>query len=167
MSQKSNQPIELLKSGQLLSITMGDNVGIILQKPFFAEFIGPGSAVGGIFDLQCVTIYTLGQVEFTVPETQDARKLAFERRMEDLSAMQDLCQSDGPLARSIKFIETMSDRFGEDQIRSIPDEVLAKVMGVLPSTIEMAWQSHKKLQSPADQMDYADSLAFAFAGSAR
>jgi hypothetical protein len=164
MTSKSNQPIELLKSGQLLSITMNPESGIILQKPFFAEFIGPGAAIGGMFDLQCVTIYTLGKVEFTVPANLEERQQAFRRRMADIETMQDLCQSDVPLARSIGFLDMLCDRFGSEQIRTIPNDVLAKVVGVLPGTIAMAWQKQMKLQSPADTVQtYAEELEFAAA----
>jgi hypothetical protein len=164
MSQKSNQPVELLKSGQLLSLTMNPKSGIILQKPYFAEFIGPGAAVGGMFDLQCVTIYTLGKVEFTAPATMDERQQAFQRRMKDIEMMQELCQSDVPLARSIGFLDMLCDRFGAEQIRTIPNDVLAKVMGVLPGTIAMAWQTQLNLQSPADTFQtYAEDLEFAVA----
>lgn len=157
MTQKSNQPIELLKSGQLLSLTMNPTSGIILQKPYFAEFIGPGAAVGGMFDLQCVTIYTLGKVEFTVPSTVEERQQAFQRRMADIEKMQTLCQSDVPLARSIEFLGMLCDRFGSEQIQSIPNDVLAKVVGVLPSTIVMAWQAQKEPPSPADATENAQN----------
>ena len=32
-------PVELLKSGQLLSIGGSEKAGLIIQKPFFAEFV--------------------------------------------------------------------------------------------------------------------------------
>jgi hypothetical protein len=79
--------------------------------------------------------------------------------MEDLATMQDLCQSDVPLARSIGFLDMLCDRFGVEQIRTIPNNVLAKVLGVLPSTIAMAWQKQMNLQSPADVSEtYAEGL---------
>ncbi len=166
MTQKSNQPVELLKSGQLLSLTLNPKSGIILQKPYFAEYIGPGAAIGGMFDLQCVTIYTLGEVEFTVPATLEERQQAFQRRMIDIETMQDLCQSDVPLARSIGFLDMLCDRFGKEQIHSIPNDVLAKVVGVLPGTIVMAWQKQMNIQSPADRSEvYSDELAFATVGA--
>jgi hypothetical protein len=156
MSSKSNQPIELLKSGQLLAVTDSESSGIILQKPFFAEFIGPGAAIGGLFDLKCVTIYTLGKAEFTAPATQEERQLAFRRRMDDITAMQNLCQSDVPLKRAIDLLDMLCDRMGTDEIRSIPNEVLAKIVGVMSGTIAMAWQKQFNLQSPADMADTAE-----------
>jgi hypothetical protein len=153
MSSKSNQPIELLKSGQLLAVTDSEPAGIILQKPFFAEFIGPGAAIGGLFDLKCVTIYTLGKAEFTAPATQEERQLAFRRRIDDIAAMQTLCQAEAPLRRAIDLLDMLCDRMGTTEIRSIPNEVLAKIVGVMPGTIAMAWQKQFNLQSPADVAD--------------
>lgn len=156
MSPKSNQPIELLKSGQLLAITDSENSGIILQKPFFAEFIGPGAAIGGLFDLNCVTIYTLGQAEFTVPATLEERQLAFRSRIDDIASMQTLCQAEAPLRRAIDLLDMLCSRFSTDEIRSIPNDVLSKVVGVMPGTIAMAWQKQFNLQSPADLADASE-----------
>jgi hypothetical protein len=156
MSPKSNQPIELLKSGQLLAVTGSEASGIILQKPFFAEFIGPGAAVGGLFDLNCVTIYTLGNAEFTAPATLEERQLAFRRRMDNLATMQNLCQAEAPLRRAIDLLDMLCDRFGINEMRSIPNDVLAKVIGVMPGTIGMAWQKQFNLQSPSDQAALAE-----------
>jgi hypothetical protein len=156
MSSKSNQPIELLKSGQLLAVTDSEPAGIILQKPFFAEFIGPGAAIGGLFDLKCVTIYTLGKAEFTAPATQEDRQLAFRRRIDNIAAMQTLCQAEAPLRRAIDLLDMLCARMGTDEIRSIPNAVLAKIVGVMPGTIAMAWQKQFNLQSPADMADQAE-----------
>lgn len=160
MSSKSNQPIELLKSGQLLAVTDSETSGIILQKPFFAEFIGPGAAIGGLFDLKCVTIYTLGKAEFTAPVSLEERQLAFRRRIDNLATMQTLCQADAPLRRAIDLLDMLCGRFGVDEIRSIPNDVLAKIIGVLPGTIAMAWQKQFNLQSPADRAEEYDCKLF-------
>ncbi len=140
MDKRNTQPIELLKSGQLLALSNHQPAGLILQKPFHAEFVGPGAAIGGMFDVQCVTIHTLGNAEFIVPETQEDRKQAFERRLEDIAIIQDLC-NEVPLNRAIAILDLFrSKQFDLDEIRSIPGEALGKLVGVLPGTIEMAWQ---------------------------
>ena len=161
MTQKNNQPIELLKSGQLLAVVDQPGTGIILQKPYFAEFIGPGAAIGGLFDIDCVTIYTLGAVEFTVPATVDERQDAFRRRIADIETMQMLCQSDVPLVRAIDMLNTLCSKFGVDEVRNIPTEVLAKAAGVLSGTIVMAWQKQFNLGIPADVAEDEPSLIFA------
>jgi hypothetical protein len=161
MSSKSNQPIELLKSGQLLAVTDSLSAGVILQKPYFAEFVGPGAAVGGMFDIECVTLYALGDAEFTVPATMSERQQAFRRRIEDIEMMQQLCESDVPLHRATNILKLLCDRFGTDEVRSIPNDVLAKLAGVLPGTIQMAWQQEFNVYPTVDAE--SDSLMFALA----
>jgi len=133
-------PVELLKSSQLLSIGGSEGAGLIIQKPFFAEFVSHGAAIGGLFDLQCVTVYTLGDVQITVPGEKVDRQTAFQRRIEDIESMQDLCQSDSPLERGVSILNLLCERFDRQQIETIPNDVIAKLVGVLPGTINEAWK---------------------------
>lgn len=148
---KSNgkAPVELLKSGQLLSVCEKSSAGLIIQKPFFAEFVGQGAAIGGLFDLQCVTVYTLGDVQITVPDQKEDRQSAFRRRIEDIEAMQNLCQADSPLERGVSVLQLLCEKFDKQQVQTIPNDVLAKLVGVLPRTIAEAWQ-HVSSQKSAD-----------------
>lgn len=140
LQSSGKAPVELLKSGQLLSVGGDDSAGLIIQKPFFAEFVGEGAAIGGLFDLQCVTVHTLGVVQITVPDEKEARQSAFQRRIEDIEAMQNLCQADSPLERGVSVLKFLCERFDKQQVQTIPNDVLAKLVGVLPSTIASAWQ---------------------------
>ena len=136
----NNRPVEQLKSGQLLALAEHPSSGLILQKPYYAEFISPGAALGGMFDIQCVSIHTLGNAEFTVPETLEDRKQAFQKRIADIEAMQQLCQADSPLQCACAVLEMLCGRFMIEEIQTIPNDILAKLVGVLPSTIALAWQ---------------------------
>lgn len=151
-SAENKQPIEMLKDGQLLSLSKQSPAGLILQKPYYAEYIGPGAAIGGMFDLQCVTIHSLGQAELNVPETLDDRQDAFQRRMEDIEAMQLICEKDLPIERAVAVLEMLSQQFHPDEIQMISNDILAKLVGVLPSTMAAAWQQvsqsgHKQTSS--------------------
>ncbi|NCJ07006.1 hypothetical protein GS597_10895 [Synechococcales cyanobacterium C] len=148
---RKNQPIELLKSGQLLALSQHEPGGLILQKPYHAEFVNAGSAVGGMFDTQCVTLYTLGAVEFTVPESTPERQVAFQQRMDDIDAMQQLCQDDSPLRRAVAIVQLLCERFGVTEVQSIPNDVLAKLVGVLPGTVAIAWQQQLSEVKNADK----------------
>ncbi|MEM9136862.1 MAG: hypothetical protein AAGB01_05890 [Cyanobacteria bacterium P01_F01_bin.42] len=139
LKPQGKAPVELLKSGQLMSIEGSSSAGLIIQKPFFAEFVSQGSAIGGLFDLQCVTVYTLGDVQITVPEHKEDRQSAFQRRIEDIESMQALCQADSPLERGIAILRLLCERFDQQQVQTIPNDVLAKLVGVLPRTIVEAW----------------------------
>lgn len=133
------EPVELLKSGQLLAVSGDEGAGLIIQKPFFAEFVGHGAAIGGLFDLQCVTVYTLGNVQISVPEDKMGRQAAFQKRIADIEFMQELCQLDSPLERGVSVLTQLCNQYDPYQVKSIPNDVLAKLVGVLPSTITEAW----------------------------
>lgn len=139
-NSEHKKPLELLKDGQLLSLSHDSPTGLILQKPYYAEYVGPGAAIGGMFDLQCVTIHLLGNVKLTVPETLDERQNAFQKRMEDIEKMQLICEIDLPIDRAIAILDTLSKQFPQEEIQMIANDVLAKLVGVLPSTIVTAWQ---------------------------
>ncbi len=169
-NSENKQPIEMLKDGQLLSLSESYPAGLILQKPYYAEYIGPGAAVGGMFDLQCVTIHPLGKAELSTPETLDERQNAFQRRMEDIEQMQLICEKDLPIERAVAVLEMLSQHFYQDEIQMIPNEVLAKLVGVLPSTMATAWKQlstngHKQNtppQSSAPEPNFAShEVAFA------
>jgi hypothetical protein len=161
----SNNPLELLKNGQLLSVANSPDAGVILQKKFFAEFVGPGSAIGGMFDVGCVKIYTLGQGNLNTPSTLVERQQAFHRRIEDIEMMQKLCQVEAPLQRSIDLLEMLCDRFSLPEVRKIPNDVLAKTVGVFPHTIIMAWQQRFNVSSPTDNLEDDGAWSFATIGA--
>jgi hypothetical protein len=153
------KPVDMLKSGQLLAIGGSPDAGLIIQKPYFAEYVGYGSAIGGVFDLQCVTVHTLGDVQITVPADKNERQSAFQKRMDDIATMQKLCELDSPLERGISLLELLCDQFGAAQIQTIPNDVLAKLVGVLPNTIAIAW-SQKGGPVAKDSL-YAEELVMA------
>lgn len=87
MVKQSNQPIQLLKTGQLLALAENSQAGLIIQKRYHAEFVGPGAAVGGIFDLSCTAVFTLGKVEFWVPSTAAQRSQTYQNRIACIEKM--------------------------------------------------------------------------------
>lgn len=162
-SSENKQPIEMLKEGQLLFLSKNSPAGLILQKPYYAEYIGPGAAIGGMFDLQCVTIHPLGQAELSFPDTLDERQDAFQRRMEDIEQMQQICEKDLPIERAVAVLEMLSQQFHQDEIQMIPNDILAKLVGVLPSTMAAAWQqvSRSSHRRDTSNQSYQEAPNFA------
>ncbi|NJK41196.1 MAG: hypothetical protein HC934_07280 [Acaryochloridaceae cyanobacterium SU_2_1] len=162
---EGKQPLELLKNGQLLSLSAQKPAGLILQKPFHAEFIGPGSAIGGMFDLECTTMHALGTAELTVPETLNERQDAFQKRVTNIETMQKICEADAPLDRATKLLEMLCRQFCIEEIQTVSNEVLAKLVGVLPSTIATAWQQlpleENQNSAPSDHVYGESQLAVA------
>ena len=151
----SSLPVALFKSGQLLTIKPTCRGGLILQKSFYADLIGPGSAVGGYFDIKCNFVYQLGKVEFSVPETYEDRRLAVQKRIACIRRLQSIVILPLAIDRAQRMIELLSRWLGQAEAEGIPDELAAKLAGVLPKTIILAWE---KYHSESSQQDANHSI---------
>lgn len=148
-NQVDSRPIQLLKSGQLLAINADCQGGLILQKPFYAEFVGPGAAVGGSFDIQSTSAYVLGNVQFLELTTYAERQQAFQKRIAYIKKFQNLLLEQTPLRRACLIVDQLNQWFGVDETKKISHESMAQLAGVLPGTVAIAWQQYT--QSPAPQ----------------
>jgi hypothetical protein len=150
--QPTSLPLDLLSSGQVLSISQDCQGWLILQKPFYAEFVGPGAAVGGSFDIQCKSIYTIGTVQFDLPADHGERRKAFQHRIEYIQRIQDILLEDAPISRADKLIHQLCAWVGLEDARGIPLEIAARLIGVMPKNIEIAWNMHPDLQRSATKI---------------
>lgn len=139
----SRVPIDLLKSGQLLVLKPDCQGGLIIQKPFYADFVGPGSAVGSTFDVTCTSVYVIGQVEFYAPTQYAERQQAFHKRMAYSQTLTEILLEDSPLHRAFRLINQLSQWLGADKARTIPPELIAHLGGLLPTTAAIALQHHE------------------------
>ncbi|HEY9649268.1 MAG TPA: hypothetical protein V6C95_01295 [Coleofasciculaceae cyanobacterium] len=138
----SRLPIDLLKSGQLLALKPNCQGGLIIQKPFYADFVGPGSAVGSSFDVTCTSVYAIGQVEFYAPTSYAERQQAFQTRMAYSQALTKILLEDSPLHRAFCIINQLSHWLGADKTQKIPPELIAHLAGLLPKTVAIALQHY-------------------------
>jgi hypothetical protein len=135
-----------------LAIATDCQGGLILQKPFYAEFVGPGAAVGGVFDIQCTSAYVLGNVQFLELTTYAERQQAFQKRIALIEKFQEAVLVEAsPLHRACLIVNQLYQWFGVDETKRIPNELLAQLVGVLPGTIAIAWQQYT--QNPAMQRE--------------
>lgn len=135
-------PLSFFKSGQFLSLTPNSQGGLILQKPFYADFVGPGAAIGSSFDVNCTLVYAIGAVEFGVPTTLTERQQAFNRRMAYSQRLQAITVQEAPLYRSIVILNQLCKWVGAEEARNIPDDLVARLAGVLPKTIKVARKTY-------------------------
>lgn len=141
INKADSRPIQLLKSGQLLAIAADCQGGLILQKPFYAEFVGPGAAVGGTFDIQSTSAYVLGKVQFLELTTYAERQQAFQKRIAYIKKFQEtILPEQSPLRRACLIMNQLYQWFGVDETKRIPNELMAQLVGVLPGTIAIAQQ---------------------------
>jgi hypothetical protein len=136
----SRLPLDLFKSGQLLVLKSNCRGGLIIQKPFHADFVGPGAAVGGSFDIQCTSVYIVGEVEFDVPASYEERQQAFQTRIAYIQKLEEILSVSSSIHRACLMIQQLSLWLGVSHVRKIPLELIAQLGGVLPKSVSVAWQ---------------------------
>jgi hypothetical protein len=135
-----NLPLEMLKTGQLLCLEPEVRSALILRKGFYTDFVGPGAGVGGVFDLECTSVFALPYVKFTWPANFDERRQAFRQRLHYLEKLQEITLETLPATRAWLLLKQMMQWIGGEQTDRIPDELLAALAGVLPNTMAIARQ---------------------------
>ncbi|WP_052128631.1 hypothetical protein [Neosynechococcus sphagnicola] len=147
LETSSSLPLQLLGSGQLLSLSPHHQGWLILQKPFYTEFVGPGAAIGGSFDVQCKSIFAIGDVQFVAPTTLAEKKQAFQVRINSIQLLHELMQEISPLQRAVLLVEQLCSMLGIGLAQEIPHELAAQLIGVMPHNLEIAWNHYLKCQS--------------------
>ncbi len=135
-------PVSLFQSGQLLAIPPNCRGGLILQRSFYADLIGPGSAVGGYFDVKCKSVYLLGNLQFYVPTTYEDRRLAVHKRINCIKKQQSIVLVPSAIERAERIIDLLCRWLGKAEAQKIPHDLLSQLAGVLPKTTTQAWQSY-------------------------
>jgi hypothetical protein len=136
--QNDSQALRILNQlhdKQLLIVNRNAKNGLILYKRYHAEFAGPGSAVGGLFDLECQRVLPVGRLSLSSPESADARRQAYLIRRQWVRLTQQITDNPVPLQRAQKIVNQFEGFFDTETIAQIPDEAFALLVGVLPHTI--------------------------------
>jgi hypothetical protein len=124
-----------LKAGQLLMVNARRRNGLIIYKRFYAEFAGPGAAVGSFFDLDCQRILPVGDLSLLGPDSQEERQKAYLIRRQWIRLTQQLTDNPHPVQRAQKILTQFDNYFGAEIVDQLPDEAFALMVGVLPQTI--------------------------------
>ncbi len=124
-----------LKSGQLLMVDSRKRSGLILLKPFHAEFAGPGAAVGGLFDGECQSAIPVGNLSLIEPAGSDDRQKAYLIRRQWIRLTQQITDNPEPVARVQMILNQFENYFELSTVHGLPDEIFALLVGVLPQTV--------------------------------
>ncbi len=109
--------------------------GLILYKHYYADFAGPGAAVGGLFDQNCDKICTVGDISLVRPKSAQERELAYKTRLQWIRQMKRITENPKPIQRAQIVLDRFENYFNPQTIEQIPDEAFALLVGVFPSTI--------------------------------
>jgi hypothetical protein len=133
-------PLSVLKSGKLLYLSPRSRGGLIVQKEFYADFVGPGAVVGGSFDESSTSVYVVGKVEVQFLQPGKDRQQAFQQRMAYSEELSKIVRTVSPLHRAYRMLEQLSTWIGIDEAHKIPVELIARLAGVFPRTIVQVLQ---------------------------
>jgi hypothetical protein len=135
-----------LHDQQLLIVSSTARNGLILYKGFHAEFAGPGSAVGGPFDLDCKRVLPVGRLSLKPPESAEERRKAILIRRQWVRLTMQITDNPVPLQRAQKILNQLENYFDQETITQLPDEALALLVGVLPHTIKRVRNQDDRLE---------------------
>ncbi|NET10905.1 MAG: hypothetical protein F6K16_40715, partial [Symploca sp. SIO2B6] len=106
--------LEQIRSGKTLTVDCQHRNGLILCKPFHAEFAGPGATVGGIFDLDCQQVLAVGRGLVQLSTSHEENQKAYRIRCLWTRLMRELTQIDSPHQRAKKVLTQFEAYFGKD-----------------------------------------------------
>ncbi|WP_239651493.1 hypothetical protein [Neosynechococcus sphagnicola] len=144
---QADQILEHLQNGHLLTVSSRRRNGLILGKPYYAEFAGPGAVVGGIFDLDCQWIIPVGDLSLVSPESYDERQKAYLIRRQWIRLTQQFTGDPAPLQRAHMILNQLENYFDADTITQLPDAAVALLVGVFPDTITALRRGAESLHS--------------------
>jgi len=127
-----------LRQGNLLVVSKRRRNGLIIYKEFHAEFAGPGAAVGGAFDANCVRIIPVGDLSLMPPASHEERQEAYLIRRQWIRLTQQFTDTSAALERARMILNQFETYFDSDTVAGVSDEAFALLVGVLPNTIRTA-----------------------------
>ena len=136
----------MLHEQQLVIVSSTVRSALILHKGFYAEFAGPGSAVGGPFDLDCKRVLPVGRLSLKPPESAEERRKAILIRRQWVRLTMQITDNPVPLQRAQKILNQLENYFDQETITQLPDEALALLVGVLPHTIKRVRNQDDRLE---------------------
>lgn len=129
------QLIRSLSSGQLLMVDPQRPNALIICKTFHAEFAGPGAAVGGPLDVESGGVVPIGDVVLLHPQDHQERQSAYAKRLHWMRWLQQITDNPLPAQRARILLFSLEEFFSADLVSQLPDDILARLVGVLPQTI--------------------------------
>lgn len=137
-SSRNEKILTQLRSSHPWVINSRRRNGLILHKRFYTEFAGPGAAVGGGFDDDCLDVIPLGKLSLLQPETLEDQQKALRIRLQWVRLTQNFTDKPVALERAQMILEQFKSYFDQDIVDQVPDEAFAMLVGVLPQTIRKA-----------------------------
>jgi hypothetical protein len=124
-----------LKSQRFLLVNPRRRNGLIIFKHYYAEFAGPGAAVGGTVDVDCLGVFPVGDLELLEPSSPEDRQRGCATRRQWVQLIRKITSEELPEKRAKMIMEQFQHYFDGKAIAQLPDDTFAQLVGVLPQTI--------------------------------
>ncbi len=141
--QENNLVLCQLTNGQLWMVNSRQRNGLIIYKQFYAEFAGPGAAVGSFFDVNSHRVLPVGELSLVCPKDQEERQKAYLIRRQWIRLTHQLTDNPTPSQRAQMILNQFDNYFGAITVAHIPDEAFALMVGVLPQTVNSVRQGSR------------------------
>lgn len=143
--------LTMLHSGKVFMVNSRRRNGLILFKRYHAEFAGPGAAVGGDYDRDCLGALPIGNLSLLSPETHEERQKAYLIRRQWIRLIKQITEYSIASKRVIKILEQFEQYFPSEMVSRLPDEAFALLVGVLPQTVATVRRSANDIE---DKFNY-------------
>jgi hypothetical protein len=127
--------LTMLHSGQVFLVNSRRRNGLILFKRYHAEFAGPGAAVGGDYDRDCLAALPIGNLSLLTPETHEERQKAYLIRRQWIRLIKQITENSVPAQRVQKILDQFEQYFPPEMVSRLSNDAFALLVGVLPQTV--------------------------------
>jgi len=134
--QQSCWTLTQIQTGHTLTVDHKRRNGLILCKPGYAEFAGPGAAIGGNFDLDCRELVTIGRLSLQPPTSYEDSHKAYCVRQAWNRLIHSFTQLESSGQRAKKILTQFELYFGKETVAQIPDQALALLARVSTDVIQ-------------------------------
>jgi hypothetical protein len=126
-----------ISSGKVFMVNSRKRNGLILFKRYHAEFAGPGAAVGGDYDRDCIRILPIGKrQDLLLPDdTFEERQKGYLIRRQWVRLIKQITENPDPQQRVQKILDQFEQYFPTGMVQQLPDDAFAMLVGVLPQTV--------------------------------
>ncbi|EAZ92250.1 hypothetical protein [Crocosphaera chwakensis] len=134
--QKIDEILQHLHNKELLVINPRRKNGLILYKPYHAEFAGPGAAIGANFDQDVLDVLPVGKLSLSIPRTSPERINSYLIRRQWVKLAKQISDNTIAQQRAQVILNQFEHWFDFQTASLLPDETFALLVGVLPQTIK-------------------------------
>lgn len=120
----------------LLAVSEKKRSGLILCKEYHAEFAGPGAAVASSVEQPYRAVIAIGAPDLVQIDGADDRYKAYGLRIQWCRWLHRIADHPDATTRVERLFAGFEEFFGRQLVMRLPTEVLAMLVGVLPSTVD-------------------------------